>query len=76
MERYGFGLTKDEVLEVVSDYVNMNKIQTPFKMANLPRIGLLLLKNAIIYQLKSHKPLNVHGKRLWIPILFTHILTY
>ncbi|GBP09565.1 hypothetical protein EVAR_76566_1 [Eumeta japonica] len=30
MERYGFGLTRDEVLEMVGEYVRINKISTPF----------------------------------------------
>lgn len=31
MEKYGFGLTKKELLELVGDYVNRNDLSTPFK---------------------------------------------
>lgn len=31
MERNGFGLSRDEILEIVSNYVTQNKIPTPFK---------------------------------------------
>lgn len=31
MEKYGFGLSRKEVLEMVGDYVNKNKLITPFK---------------------------------------------
>lgn len=31
MEKYGFGLTRTEIMEVVGDYVTKNNIETPFK---------------------------------------------
>jgi len=30
MEKWGFGLSKTEVLETIGRYVNKNKISTPF----------------------------------------------
>jgi len=31
MERYGFGLSRKDVLTLVGNYINDNKIKTPFK---------------------------------------------
>lgn len=31
MEKHGFGLTKTEMLEMVAEFINKNKISTPFK---------------------------------------------
>jgi hypothetical protein len=33
MEKWGFGLSKKEVLETIGRYVNENKIPTPFRGA-------------------------------------------
>lgn len=31
MEKWGFGLSRSEILEIVAEYVRVNNIQTPFK---------------------------------------------
>lgn len=61
MEKWGFGLSKKEVLETIGDYVNKNKISTPFKNGIPGDDYFMAFKSRFCLSLK--KPQNVEVAR-------------
>jgi len=57
MEKWGFGLSKQEVLETIGRYVNGNKIPTPFRGGVPGGDFSICLKRT--HKLSLKKPQNV-----------------
>lgn len=49
MEKYGFGLSRTEIMELVGDYVTKNMIKNPFKNGIPGEDWFWRLKNATIW---------------------------
>lgn len=63
MEQYGFGLTRDEVLELVGHYVNLNKIKTSFKNGKPGKDWFAAFKERNNLSVKNRKLSNMHQKK-------------
>jgi hypothetical protein len=62
MEKWGFGLSKKEVLETIGRYVNENKIPTPFRGLGVPGDDFIIrLKRT--HRLSLKKPQSVEECR-------------
>ncbi|KAJ3649502.1 hypothetical protein Zmor_021242 [Zophobas morio] len=61
MEKWGFGLTRKEILEILCEYIIANGIKTPFKDNRLEEDWLLNFKNW--HHLSIKKPQGIEYTR-------------
>ncbi|CAG4996929.1 unnamed protein product [Parnassius apollo] len=67
MEKYGFGLTRKEVLEVVGQYVVENNIETPFKNGTPGEDWFLAFKKRHNLSVKKPQPVEYARKKACNP---------
>lgn len=73
MEKYDFGLTKKEVLEMVGQYVNRNHISTPFKNGTPGQAWFTAFKQRHHLSVKKPQAVEYARKRAIDLFKYTHI---
>lgn len=76
MEKYGFGLPRKEMLQVVGEYVNGNCISNTFKNGVPGEDWFLRFKKRHTFSVKKPQPVEYARKMLADLMSFIHILTY
>lgn len=63
MAKWGLGLTRKEILEVVGRYVNTHALKTPFKDGVTGKYCFIFLRNGTPYQYKKPESLEYARKK-------------
>ena len=71
MKKWGFGLSKQEVLETISRHVNENKISTPFRGAVPGDDFFIRYKRTRKLSLEKPQSVEAYRKRVIYPIIIS-----
>lgn len=69
MEKYGFGLSRKEVMSLVGDYVNGNKLKTPFKNGQPNKDWLISFMRRHNLSVKKPQSVEVARKKACDPFI-------
>lgn len=68
--KWGIGLTRRKIVQMIGVFVTKNNIKTPFKLTFLAQTGLLTSRGSTIWVLKFLKRLNMHKRSFYHEWIF------